>query len=227
MERHCTKHKGPLARNLDILGHTKDDVRMAGVRPELVLSAYRQGIFPMARSRTGPLQWFSPDPRAILPLDAFHLPKSLAKVVRSRRFEVTADRDFDGVIDGCAEREETWISEEIRETYRALHRMGHVHSLEAWRGTELVGGLYGVHLGAAFMGESMFHRETDASKVCLVALVEHLRARGFTLLDIQQVTPLTARFHAIVIPRAEYLHRLQGALELAIEWPPFTFSHLR
>jgi len=191
--------------------------------PDTVLAAYRQGIFPMARSRHGPVDWYAPDPRGVLPLEAFHLPKSLAKVIRSGRFEILADRDFAGVIDGCADRDSTWISPAIRETYLELHRRGHAHSVEAWKGAELLGGLYGVHIDGAFMGESMFHRATDASKACLVALAEHLRARGFLLLDIQQVTPLTQRFGGVAIPRSEYLRRLQRALQQPVEWGRFTF----
>ncbi|MBI2901200.1 MAG: leucyl/phenylalanyl-tRNA--protein transferase [Planctomycetes bacterium] len=191
---------------------------MLPLTPETVLAAYRRGIFPMARSRTGPVDWYSPDPRGILPLDAFHVPASLAKVVRSSRFEVTADRDFAGVIDGCAGRDQTWISFGVRETYLELHRRGRAHSVEAWKGGELAGGLYGVHIAGAFMGESMFHRATDASKVCLVSLVAHLRARGFALLDIQQVTPITERFGGTYVSRGEYLRLLRDAMERRVEW---------
>ncbi len=195
--------------------------------PETVVAAYRQGIFPMAQSPDGPVRWYSPDPRGILPLDAFHIPKSLVKVVRSRRFEVTADRAAASVIDGCAARPLTWISLEIRNAYLDLHRRGIVHSVEAWRDGRLVGGLYGVHIAGAFMGESMFHRATDASKICLVALVDHLRRNGFALLDTQQVTPLTARFGAIHLSREEYLERLRKALRRPAAWGAFTCSYLR
>lgn len=200
---------------------------MIPLTPETVLAAYRQGIFPMARSRNGPVDWFSPDPRGVLPLDAFHLPKSLAKLIRTGRFRVTADTDFAGVIDGCADRESTWISPEIRATCLELHRRGHAHSVEAHDAEGLAGGLYGVHIAGAFMGESMFHRARDASKVCLVALVEHLKRCGFALLDIQQVTGLTERFGGIYVPRREYLQRLKKALERPAAWKPFTFSNLR
>jgi leucyl/phenylalanyl-tRNA--protein transferase len=183
------------------------------IEASLLVHAYRQGIFPMAME-DGEIGWFSPDPRGVLPLDAVHVAARLARVIRSRRFEVRVDRDFEGVMRACAaDRDEgTWISEEIIESYVALHRQGLAHSVETWRSDRLVGGLYGVHLGGAFFGESMFHHETDASKVALVALVDRLRARGCSLLDIQWVTPHLARFGAIEIPRADYLLRLQRAL---------------
>lgn len=163
----------------------------------------------------GRIGWFSPDPRGILPLDTFHVPSRLARVVRSRRFEIRVDTAFGDVMRACADRRDddgTWISAEILEGYEALHRMGLAHSVEAWKDGQLAGGLYGVHLGAAFFGESMFHRETDASKVALVALVERLVAGGFTLLDTQWVTPHLQQFGAVEIPRADYLRRLAMAL---------------
>ncbi len=163
----------------------------------------------------GTIGWFSPDPRGVMPLDAgFHVPSRLARVLRSGRFTTSVDRDFEGVMRACAaDREDgTWISDEIVESYVALHRLGRAHSVEVWRDARLVGGLYGVHLGAAFFGESMFHTETDASKVALVTLVERLRAHGFQLLDVQWVTPHLARFGAIDIPRRVYLARLAQAL---------------
>jgi len=164
----------------------------------------------------GSIGWFSPDPRGVLPLEAFRLPSRLARVVRRGRFEIAVDRDFEGVMRGCAERPDdgTWISEEIVRSYVALHERGIAHSVEAWQDGRLVGGLYGVHLGGAFFGESMFHRATDASKVALVALVDRLQSRGFSLLDIQWVTPHLARFGAVEIPRGDYLRRLQTALGL-------------
>jgi leucyl/phenylalanyl-tRNA--protein transferase len=179
----------------------------------LLVHAYRQGVFPMAME-DDEIGWFSPDPRGVLPLDAVHVPARLARVIRSHRFEVGIDRDFEGVMRACAaDRDEgTWISEEIIESYVALHRQGIAHSVEAWRAGRLAGGLYGVHLGGAFFGESMFHHETDASKVALVALVDRLRDRGCSLLDIQWVTPHLARFGAVEIPRGEYLSRLARAL---------------
>lgn len=186
--------------------------------PEHVLAAYRRGIFPSAVSRRGPVEWYSPDPRGVIPLDAFHVPRRLARTIRSGRFEIAFDRDVAGVIDACADREETWISAEIRETYLKLHRRGIVHSVEAYRDGRLAGGLYGVHLGGAFMAESMFHRLTDAGKVCVAALVRHLKARGFVLLDVQQVTRATAPLGAVEIPRDEYLRRLERALRLKPTW---------
>jgi leucyl/phenylalanyl-tRNA--protein transferase len=191
---------------------------MIPVTPENVLKAYRRGIFPSAVSRRGPVEWYAPDPRGILPLDAVHVPRRLARVICARRFAIDADRDFEGVIEGCADRPETWISDEIREAYVELHRRGHAHSVEARYGGRLAGGLYGVHVEGAFMAESMFHRRTDAGKVCLVALTAHLRARGFSLLDIQQVTRATAPFGAIEIPRDEYLRRLRDALRRPASW---------
>ena len=182
--------------------------------PALLVRAYRDGLFPMALE-DGRIGWFSPDPRGILPLDTFHVPSRLARVVRSRRFEVRVDTAFGDVMRACADRRDddgTWISAEILASYEALHRAGLAHSVEAWRGGQLAGGLYGVHIGAAFFGESMFHRETDASKVALVALVERLIAGGFTLLDTQWVTPHLQQFGAVEIPRADYLRRLALAL---------------
>lgn len=162
----------------------------------------------------GEIGWFSPDPRGILPLDAVHVSSRLARVIRSGRFEVVIDRDFEAVMRACAaDREDgTWISEEIIASYVALHQVGMAHSVETWRQGRLAGGLYGVHLGGAFFGESMFHVETDASKVALAALVTRMRDRGFSLLDIQWVTPHLAQFGAIEIPRHEYLARLARAL---------------
>lgn len=181
--------------------------------PGLLVHAYRQGIFPMGME-DGTIGWFSPDPRGILPLETFHVPQRLRRVLRSGRFTTSVDRDFEGVMRGCAaDREEgTWITDEIVAAYVALHRLGLAHAVEVWRGGALAGGLYGVHLGGAFFGESMFHTETDASKVALVTLVERLRARGFRLLDIQWVTPHLARFGAVEIPRTEYLIRLSDAV---------------
>jgi len=188
--------------------------------PGLLVHAYRQGIFPMGMD-DGTIGWFSPDPRGIIPLDGFHVPDRLRRVLRSGRFTTSFSGDFEGVMRACAaDREEgTWITEEIVASYVALHRLGLAHSVEVRRGGALVGGLYGVHLAGAFFGESMFHTETDASKVALVTLVEHMRARGLTLLDIQWVTPHLARFGAIEIPREDYLIRLAEALCLnTVNW---------
>ena len=182
---------------------------------KVLVAAYRQGVFPMALD-DGEIGWFSPDPRAILPLDAFRVPARLARALRRGAFEVHVNRGFEAVMRACAEAREdgTWISEAIIESYVALHHLGLAHSIETWRDGQLVGGLYGVQLGGAFFGESMFHRVTDASKVALVALVERLVARRFALLDIQWTTPHLAQFGAIEIPRRAYLARLEGALGL-------------
>jgi leucyl/phenylalanyl-tRNA--protein transferase len=183
---------------------------------DLLLSAYASGWFPMAIA-PGEIRWFSPDPRGIIPLATFHVPKRLARVVRSGRFDVRIDTDFAGVMRGCAERREpegTWIDDEIFESYVALHREGYAHSVEAWQDGALAGGLYGVSLGGAFFGESMFHRTADASKVALAALVERLRARGFLLLDTQWVTDHLSQFGATEIPRRRYLRLLNSAMAI-------------
>ncbi len=186
--------------------------------PALVLEAYGKGIFPMAEA-DGTLGWWSPDPRTVLELDAVHVPSRLARTVRQGRFEVRVDADFEGVIAGCADRPETWISDDFVRVYGELFRRGVVHTVETWREGRLVGGLYGVALGAAFMAESMFHRETDASKVAVVGLVERLRARGFVLCDIQYQTNATKVFHPRRLRRREYLARLSRAVA-----QPVTFS---
>ena len=183
---------------------------------EQLLTAYANGIFPMAVNRHGDIRWFSPDPRAIIPLDeAFHVPHGLKRTLKRNPFTVTVDQDFDGVIRNCATSHgESWISKDIIGAYGQLHREGWAHSVEIRREGRLVGGLYGVQLRGAFFGESMFHHETDASKVALVALVERMRARGFTLLDTQWTTPHLDQFGTVEIPRTEYLIRLRRALAL-------------
>jgi leucyl/phenylalanyl-tRNA--protein transferase len=183
------------------------------IDPALLVRAYRAGIFPMALD-DGEIGWFSPDPRGILPLDGFRVPTRLARIVRRGRFELAVDRDFEAVMRACADRSEegTWISEEIIQSYLAMHRLGLAHSVEAWLDDELVGGLYGVHLGGAFFGESMFHRVTDASKVALVSLVDRLSRHGFLLLDVQWVTPHLEQFGAVEISHESYLARLKQAI---------------
>jgi leucyl/phenylalanyl-tRNA---protein transferase len=184
----------------------------------LLVAAYASGWFPMATD--GEIRWYSPDPRGILPLDAVHIPRRLVRVARQGRFRVEVDLAFGDVIRACADDNRdladpgTWISDEIIESYTALHEEGIAHSVETWLDDRLVGGLYGVALRGAFFGESMFHRETDASKVALVALVERLRARGYGLLDTQWVTPHLEQFGAVEIPRADYLRRLERSLRL-------------
>ncbi|MDH5527498.1 MAG: leucyl/phenylalanyl-tRNA--protein transferase [Nitrospirota bacterium] len=179
--------------------------------------AYRQGAFPMADGE-GEIGWYAPDPRAVFPLDRFHIPKRLARTVRSGVFEVRINADFEGTMRDCASpapgRMSTWISEELVRIYCDLHHQGKAHSVEIWRDGHRVGGLYGVALGGAFMGESMFSRETDASKVALVHLVNRLRERGFVLLDTQFMTGHLARFGAEYIPLSEYLRQLKTALTL-------------
>ena len=194
------------------------------ITPEIVLRAYAEGLFPMAERHSDPdLFWVSPDQRGIFPLASFHVAKRLARTVRSDRFIVTADSAFRDVMLACAApaegREETWINEEILRLYGALHASGHAHSVEAWLDGELVGGLYGVHLGGAFFGESMFSRATDASKVALVHLVARLKAGGFKLLDTQFLTPHLASLGAIEIPRARYLAKLNEALMAPASFP--------
>src|SRR5215472_6616836 len=189
--------------------------RRLTLTPEGVEVAYRHGIFPMADGQTGEVLWFRPDPRAIIPLDGFHVSRSLARTIRRGQFEIRVDSDFDSVMRGCADRPEgSWIDERFVEVYGALHRAGAAHSVEPWREGRLAGGTYGVALGGAFMAESMFHWETDASKVALAALVARLRERGFTLLDVQYKTPHLARLGAIEIPHAVYYALLQRALLL-------------
>lgn len=185
----------------------------------LLVRAYREGIFPMA-VENDQIGWFSPDPRGVLPLDRFHVSSRLARVVRQDKFEITIDTDFAGVMRACAnDREDgTWINREIIESYVELHRLGLAHSVECRQQGAIVGGLYGVHLGRAFFGESMFHTVTDASKVALVALVERLRTNGCELLDVQWTTPHLERFGAIEIPRKEYRARLRRALENECPW---------
>jgi leucyl/phenylalanyl-tRNA--protein transferase len=185
---------------------------------ELLLKAYSTGVFPMAESASDPeVFWVRPETRGIIPLDAFHIPKSLAKTIRQRHFDIRIDYDFAGVIDACAEKREvrrsTWINAPIREAYIALHDQGHCHSVEAWRDDRLVGGLYGVTLGRVFFGESMFSRERDASKVCLAYLVERLNKRGFVLLDTQFTTEHLKRFGAVDVPRRRYEQMLEEALK--------------
>lgn len=193
--------------------------------PDLLLYGYVRGVFPMADpAQDDALYWYAPDPRGVLPLDGFLVSRNLRRLVRQGRFEVTTDRAFEAVMRACAApasgRETTWISPEIVEAYTALHRLGAAHSVECWRDGALVGGLYGVAIGGAFFGESMFHRERDASKVALVHLVRHLRAGGFTLLDVQFVTPHLAQFGAVEIPRPAYLRLLDAAIDVEAAWAP-------
>lgn len=187
---------------------------MTALTPELLLHAYTIGVFPMAEHRDDPdVFWVDPKKRGILPLESFHISRSLARRIRRGDYVVTIDADFDGVLQGCAARDETWINDKIRQLYVALHRAGYAHSLEIWREGALVGGVYGVTIGAAFFGESMFSRETDASKLALAYLVTHLRATGFRLFDTQFITPHLASLGAVELPRARYHAILREVIE--------------
>src|SRR6201982_4119297 len=196
---------------------TSRDSAASEITPEVLLRAYACGIFPMAESADDPaLYWVEPEMRGIIPLDRFHVAGRLARTVRSDRYTITVDRDFDGVLEGCAEswpgRPRTWINARIRTLYRKLYERRHCHSLEVYDGETLVGGLYGVTLGGAFFGESMFHRARDASKVALVHLIARLKAGGFKLLDTQFVTDHLRTFGAIEGPRRQYHKLLEAAL---------------
>lgn len=182
--------------------------------PMNLLEAYAVGVFPMADDQ-GRLHWYTCEPRAIIDLKKFHASRTLRQLYRQRRFELTINRDFSGVIDGCADRSDgTWISREIRDAYVNLHRLGHAHSVEAWADGKLAGGLYGVAMGGAFFGESMFHRVSNASKVALTYLVDRMRKRGFVLLDTQFTTEHLMRFGCEEIPRDEYMRRLFKAISV-------------
>ena len=188
------------------------------IAADALLSAYASGWFPMAVA-PGEIRWYSPDPRGIIPIDTFHVPRRLARTLRSRRFEIRVDTDFPSVIAACAEREDAdgnWIDHEIMESYVALHARGFAHSVETWQDGRLVGGLYGVSLKGAFFGESMFHRVDDASKAALAALVERLNTRGYTLLDTQWVTDHLLQFGATEVPRRRYLRLLDEALKVNV-----------
>ncbi len=194
--------------------------RDSDITVDMLLRAYSIGLFPMAEAADDPeLFWVEPDLRGIIPLNDFHVSKSLAKAIRKKPFDIRFDTAFSAVMDGCAaeapDRPNTWINETIRKLYTELHEIGHAHSVEAWEGDELVGGLYGVSLGAAFFGESMFSRRTNASKICLVHLVERLREKGFVLLDTQFTTEHLKTFGAIDVPKDEYTKMLDLAVNQA------------
>ena len=184
------------------------------IPPNILLGAYSIGYFPMGES-DGVISWHSPDPRAIIPLDAVRIPRSTRRLIRERLFRMEIDTCFEKVIDGCAEREETWINEEIKESYLRLHELGYAHSIESFDSDGLAGGLYGVALGSAFFGESMFNHRSGASKVALTFLVDHLNERGYTLLDTQYITPHLQMFGAVEIPRKKYVELLRTALEVS------------
>ncbi|WP_028465764.1 leucyl/phenylalanyl-tRNA--protein transferase [Nisaea denitrificans] len=196
---------------------------MSQLRPELLLQAYAIGVFPMAESHDDARTFFvDPEERGVLPLNTFHVSRSLRKEVKRRRFDIRCDTDFKAVLEGCAEprdeRPDTWINDEIFRLYMSLHEMGYGHSVECWHDGKLVGGLYGVALGAAFFGESMFSREPNASKVALVHLVARLKASGFTLLDSQFITDHLAQFGAVEIPRQNYRDQLAEAIKIPAEF---------
>ena len=198
--------------------------RNNGITVDILLRAYSAGLFPMADSADDPeLFWVEPEIRGIIPLDDFHVSKSLAKAIRKKPFDIRFNTAFEAVMAGCAaeapDRPSTWINATIRRLYTELHQIGHAHSVEAWEGDELIGGLYGVSLGAAFFGESMFSRRTNASKICLVHLVERLRAKGFVLLDTQFTTEHLKTFGAIDVPKLEYAKML----DLAVNRPSLQF----
>jgi leucyl/phenylalanyl-tRNA---protein transferase len=193
------------------------------ITPDILLKAYAAGIFPMAEDADDPsLFWVEPQERGVIPLDSFHLPKRLTRTLRADTFEIRVDHDFDAVIAGCAEpgrdRDKTWINERIRRLYGELFDLGHCHTVEVYSEGQLVGGLYGVSLGAAFFGESMFHRVRDASKVALAYLVARLRRGGFKLLDTQFVTDHLLQFGAVEVPRRVYKRLLRDAIETPADW---------
>jgi len=179
---------------------------------EILCSAYAQGYFPMPNSDTGEIEWYRPDPRAVVPLDGFHVSKSLKKTLQRGHFQPTYDQDFTRIMRECSKRDETWITEEFVTAYGELHRLRLAHSVEIWEGDELVGGTYGVSLGGAFFAESMFHRKTDASKAALFYLVERLKATGFELLEVQFLTPHLESLGAIAIPDDKYIEKLTAAI---------------
>jgi leucyl/phenylalanyl-tRNA---protein transferase len=200
---------------------------MTTITPHILLRAYAAGIFPMAESaEDNALYWIEPEERGVIPLDRLRVSRSLRRRVRQRRFEIRIDNDFAAVVAACAAktaaRKTTWINSRIRSLYTQLHRMGCCHSVECWRDGRLAGGLYGVRIGAAFFGESMFARETDASKVALVHLVARLRAGGFRLLDAQFVNPHLSRLGAVAVPKNDYHRRLEPALAADADFHRFT-----
>ena len=192
---------------------------MGELTPELLMRAYSMGVFPMSEHRDDPdIFWVDPRLRGVFPLDGFHISRSLARAIRRTDFTVSINRAFADVVTGCADRAETWINAEIFALYQALHQGGAAHSLELWEGDALVGGVYGVTLGAAFFGESMFSRRDNASKIALACLIDRLKRGGFTLFDTQFLTPHLASLGAVEIPRNAYHKRLEAALELAADF---------
>lgn len=193
------------------------DCRLDEIEPEFLLKAYQLGVFPMAM-QDGEIAWFSPDPRGIIPLDGFHIPHGLRRTLKKNPFEIRINSQFREVMHGCADRSATWIDESILVSYNRLHAMGYAHSVETWQDGELVGGLYGVVMGGAFFGESMFSRVTDASKVALAHLVERMRERGFRLLDTQWSTPHLKKFGCVEVSRPRYMRLLEEALRMDVRF---------
>lgn len=184
------------------------------IDPQFLCTAYCNGYFPMADSKTGEISWYSPDPRTIFDLNEFHIPRSLRRTLKKYEFEVRVNKRFEEVMRACAEREETWISETIIQSYIQLHQLGLAHSVETWKDGNLVGGLYGVAIRGAFFGESMFSKMPDGSKIALVYLIKRIKERGFALLDTQYLTPHLKIFGAREIPRSEYMKRLADSLNI-------------
>jgi leucyl/phenylalanyl-tRNA---protein transferase len=184
------------------------------IDPQFLCTAYCNGYFPMADSKTGEINWYSPDPRAIFDLNEFHIPRSLHLTLKRKEYQIHINKQFEEVMRACAEREETWITETIIQSYVQLHQLGIAHSVETWKDGKLIGGLYGVAIRGAFFGESMFSRMKDGSKIALVSLVQRMKERGFTLLDTQYITPHLERFGARELPRDEYLKRLAESLNI-------------
>ncbi|SIO02771.1 leucyl/phenylalanyl-tRNA--protein transferase [Vannielia litorea] len=196
---------------------------MDRLTPDLLLRAYRIGLFPMADDADAKeIYWVEPRMRGIFPLENFHISRSLARLIRRELFTISTNTDFGGVMDGCAARDTTWINKEIHTVYRKLHALGHAHSLEVWEGDALVGGVYGVAIGGCFCGESMFSRRRDASKLALAYLVDHLRRAGFVLFDTQFITPHLASLGAIEISQQEYRRQLSEALKLTCDFRSLT-----
>lgn len=191
--------------------------------PDILLGAYARGIFPMAESREAPeLFWLSPELRGTFPIGGFHISRSLKRRLTSPQFTYSIDADFSAVVRLCADRDETWINDALFALYDQLHAQGDAHSLEIWKEDQLVGGIFGLHIGGAFFGESMFSRATDASKAALAVLLHHLQAQGFTLFDTQFLTPHLASLGAIEIPRTTYLTQLANAIVVPASFPPAT-----
>ena len=210
------RQSGRSLGNSEASGQKSEMSRSETIEPEMLLQAYQRGLFPMAEtdeSGNECISWYAPDPRGVIPLDGFHIPRGMKRILKKEEYEIQMDTDFPAVIAGCADRAETWISHGIQASYFHLHELGWAHSVETWYREELVGGLYGVAIGGAFFGESMFSRRTDASKVALVHLVTHLRANGFVLLDTQWLNPHLEQFGCIEISRERYMKELAAALQ--------------